>query len=67
VDNLPCELPKESSESFSNALIGLVPEILKADFSGDFSNCNLPPSIKKAVIVYHGDLTANYRYLEKYL
>ena len=67
VDNLPCELPKESSESFSNALIGLVPEIVKADFSGDFSNCNLPQSIKKAVIVYHGDLTTDYRYLEKYL
>jgi len=67
VDNLPCELPKESSKSFSNTLIKFIPEIVKADFGGDFSSCNLPKSIKKAVILYHGDLTADYKYLEKYL
>jgi alpha-aminoadipic semialdehyde synthase len=67
VDNLPCELPKESSNSFSNTLIKFIPDILNANFDGDFSNCKLPQSIKKAVILYHGNLTSDYKYLEKYL
>ncbi|MBI4738176.1 hypothetical protein HY772_01200 [Candidatus Woesearchaeota archaeon] len=67
VDNLPCEFPRESSESFSNALRTFIPDIVNADFSKDFEHCQLPPQIKNAVIVYHGELTPNYRYLEKYL
>jgi alpha-aminoadipic semialdehyde synthase len=67
IDNLPCELPRESSHAFSNALHTLVPEIVKADFTQDFDNCNLPPSIKKAVILYHGKLTPDYQYIDKYL
>lgn len=61
VDNLPCELPRESSTSFSNSLWGFVPSIVKADFE------SLPPEIKRAVIVYKGRLTPDYRYLEEYL
>ena len=67
VDNLPCELPKESSKDFSSALKRFIPLIASADFSVDFEDCNLPPEIKNAVIVYHGKLTPNYQYLEKYL
>lgn len=67
VDNLPCEFPRESSENFSNALRTFIPDIVNADFSVDFEHCQLPPQIKNAVIVYHGELTPNYRYLEKYL
>ena len=67
VDNLPCELPKESSRDFSDALKRFVPEIAKADFSVDFDKLQLPPEIKKAVIAYHGELTPNYRYIEKFL
>ena len=67
VDNLPCELPKESSEDFSSALKKFIPEIAKTDFSVNFDDCNLSPEIKNAVIVYHGKLTPDYQYLEKYL
>lgn len=67
VDNLPCELPKESSEDFSSALKRFIPLIASADFSVNFEDCNLPPEIKNAVIIYHGKLTPNYQYLEKYL
>lgn len=67
VDNLPCELPKESSKDFSSALKKFIPEIAKTDFSVNFDDCNLSPEIKNAVIVYHGKLTPNYQYLEKYL
>jgi alpha-aminoadipic semialdehyde synthase len=67
VDNLPCEISKEASIYFSQVLKPFIPEIVKADFSVDFGQCNLPPPIKNAVIVYHGELTPNYRYLKNHL
>ena len=67
VDNLPCELPKESSQIFSDSLINYIPSIVKADFSVDFNQLNLLPEIKKAVILYHGRLTPDYMYINKFL
>lgn len=67
VDNLPCELPKESSNAFSTILLDFVPEIVKADYTKEFEDCALPPEIKRAVILYHGKLTPDYRYIDKYL
>lgn len=67
VDNLPCELPRESSIYFSGRLMNFIPQIAGADFSVDFEHCNLPREIKDAVILYHGELTPNYKYMEKFL
>jgi alpha-aminoadipic semialdehyde synthase len=67
VDNLPCELPRESSSAFSNSLFPFVPHIAKADFSGEFEKCKLPPEVKKAIILYKGELTPPYKYIDKYL
>ncbi|MCK4352324.1 hypothetical protein KAW65_02835 [candidate division WOR-3 bacterium] len=67
VDNLPCELSRESSIHFSDSLMPFVPEIVKADFSVNFSQCKLQPAIKNAVIVYQGELTPNYKHLKKFL
>jgi alpha-aminoadipic semialdehyde synthase len=67
VDNLPCELPRESSNMFSNALLDFIPDIVNADYNAEFKDCNLPLEIKKAVILYHGKLTPNYQYIDKFL
>jgi len=67
VDNLPCELPKESSQAFSKSLLPFVPDIAKADFSGDFESLTLPFEIKNAVILHRGKLTPNYQYINKFL
>lgn len=67
IDNLPCELPRESSNAFSNALHTFVPEIARADFTKNFENFKIAPEIKKAVILYQGELTPNYQYIDKYL
>jgi alanine dehydrogenase len=67
VDNLPCEISKEASIYFSQVLKPFIPEIVKADFLVDFDHCNLLSPIKNAVIVYHGELTPNYRYIRNYL
>ncbi len=67
VDNLPCELPVESSIAFGDALLPFVPSLAACDFSVPFDACILPPELKRATIVYHGELTPDYRYLEKFV
>ncbi|MGD9202147.1 MAG: hypothetical protein PVI26_11325, partial [Chitinispirillia bacterium] len=67
VDNLPCELPVESSDDFSKKLMEFVPSIVKADYINSYDKCTLPDPVKKAVIVYKGKLTKDYRYIQQYL
>lgn len=67
VDNLPCELPRESSIYFSGVIKDFIPMIVNADFTSDFVHCNLPRELKDAVILYHGELTPPYKYMNKFL
>lgn len=67
VDNLPCELPRESSQHFSNTLLDMVPALAAADWSGEFAALDLPSHLKKAVIVFRGELTPEYQYLSQYV
>ncbi len=67
VDNLPAELPRESSTHFSETLLPFIPAIAHADYTRPFEESDLPPILKRAVILWHGQLTPNYRYLEAYL
>ncbi len=67
IDNLPAEIPVESSVYFSRALEPFMPKIAKADFSKDFDNCKLPSEIKKAVILFKGEFTPDYKYIEKFI
>jgi alpha-aminoadipic semialdehyde synthase len=67
VDNLPSELPKDASIYFSSVLRELIPAFVKADFRVEYDQMDLPDSLKKAVIVHKGQLTADYKYLLKYL
>jgi len=58
VDNLPCELPRESSEDFGKEFIDRVmPSLLVDDKDG---------IIKRATIATGGKLTAPYLYLSDY-
>ena len=67
VDNLPCELPQDSSSFFSNQLRPFVPGLLSADYDSSLDASRLPPEVKRAVIVYKGQLTGDYEYLNRYL
>jgi len=66
-DNLPAELPLESSVYFSNSLKPFVLDMARVDFSKSFDDCALPYPIKKAVILYRGDFTPDYRYMKKFV
>ena len=67
IENLPCEIPLEASTDFSKVLSPFVEEIVTADYSKPFSQVELPREIKKAVIVYQGELTADFKYIENFL
>ncbi len=67
VDNLPCEVPRESSQYFSRVLSDMMPALARADFSVGFESLLLPPHLKKAVIAHRGALAPDYRYLQEYL
>ncbi len=67
VDNLPCELPVDASTFFSGQLKPFVPDILNADYRASLDDCGLPLEIRRAVVVYNGDLTPSYEYLRRHL
>lgn len=66
VDNLPCEISKEASESFSTALTPLIDGIAMADWQLPFDELNVPVPIKKAVIAHQGQLTPEYEYIREF-
>ena len=59
IDNLPNELPKDSSESFGKQLM----QFVLPDLISSFEH----PLIKNATIVAERDLTSKYEYLRDYL
>jgi len=67
VDNLPCELPRESSESFSQVLRDMVPAIAQADWRTDLESLVLPSHLRRALILHNGKLTPDYEYLSDHL
>lgn len=67
VDNLPAEIPVESSDWFSKSLMPLVPKLFEADYSKSFEELNLVDELKNACVVYKGELTSNFKYLEEFL
>ncbi len=67
VDNLPAEIPLESSVFFSQALKPFLAPLARADFGRPFEALELPPPVKKAMILHGGRLTPAYGYLQKFL
>jgi saccharopine dehydrogenase (NAD+, L-lysine forming) len=67
VEILPSEIPRESSIDFSRVLKEFLPHLATADMSKSFTELALPPELKRAVIVYRGELTPDYAYLKSFL
>jgi alpha-aminoadipic semialdehyde synthase len=63
VDHLPCELPRDASTSFSNALEPWIPDLARADYGQDLPDLNLPPQWHRAVIAHRGELAPAYSHL----
>jgi len=67
VDNLPCELPRESSEAFSHSLMPLLPYLIHCDWRRPLDELGLPPELEHAIIVHRGRLTPRFSYLQEHL
>jgi len=67
VEILPSEIPRESSIDFSRVLNRFIPQLATADLSKSFADLDLPPELKRAMIVYKGELTPEYAYLKSAL
>ncbi len=67
VDILPSELPRDSSNGFSDVLVNFVKPIAIADFEMSYEELDLPKAIKKALILHKGELTPPYKYIEQFL
>ena len=67
VDILPSELPREASQTFSDALLPFLPSLAETDFDDEFAALKLPDPLKQALILKNGKLTPGYQYLMDYL
>jgi alanine dehydrogenase len=67
VTNLPCEFSEDASQHFSEDLSPYLNQIISADYKNDFENSGLPPEIKRAVIVWNGDFTNDYKYMQRFI
>jgi alpha-aminoadipic semialdehyde synthase len=67
VGNLPCELPREASETFSEALLPFVAGLARADLTGDLVTAGLPDPIKRSVILWRGDFAPEFSYMSEFL
>jgi alpha-aminoadipic semialdehyde synthase len=67
VDNLPAEIPLESSVFFSQTLLPFFPGLAGADFRTEFARCGLPPELRRATILYRGELTPDYAYMREFI
>ncbi len=67
VDNLPCELHRESSQDFSRALVPFMPALAAVDWRQPLAELDLPAPIRKAVIVHRGRLVAPWDSLNRFL
>lgn len=68
VTNLPCEFSEDASAQFSEELMPYLPAIIFADYNADSpKSAGLPPEIVGATILWKGDLTPSYAYMEEYL
>jgi saccharopine dehydrogenase (NAD+, L-lysine-forming) len=67
VDILPSELPREASADFSRVLKPYIPAIARCDLTAPLEELDLPPEIRRAIVVHQGKLTPDYEYIQEYL
>lgn len=66
VDNLPAELPRDATEHFGISLARFLQSLASLPKSAAFAEASYPEALKRATIVWNGELTPAYQYLEKF-
>lgn len=67
VTNLPCAFSADASQQFAQDLAHLMPSIANADYEGKLEDSGLHDEVKKAVILWQGELTKPFAYMKEYM
>ncbi len=67
VTNLPCEFSADASTQFGSNLAPFYKNIVSADYKKSFADSELAPEIKRAVIMWKGEFTDEFKYMKEYI
>ena len=67
VTNLPCEFSADASIQFGGNLAPFYKNIVSADYKKSFADSELAPEIKRAVIMWKGEFTEEFKYMKKFM
>ncbi|XP_015187447.1 PREDICTED: alpha-aminoadipic semialdehyde synthase, mitochondrial [Polistes dominula] len=65
IDNMPTQLPKESTDFFGNLLYPYALEIIMSDAKKPLEEHNFSPVVNDAIIASNGKLTPNFEYIQE--
>lgn len=65
IDNMPAQIPRESTDFFGSLLFPYIGDMLKSDAKTPFEEYDASPVVKNAVIASNGKLTPNFEYIAK--
>jgi alpha-aminoadipic semialdehyde synthase len=63
VTNLPCEFSADASIQFGGDLAPFYNNIVSADYKKSIDDSELAPEIKRAVIMWNGEFTEEFKYM----
>jgi alanine dehydrogenase len=67
VTNLPCELSADSSDQFSRELSPLLDSLVNARLDAGLEEAGLPESLVRATILWKGEFTSRFSYMEEFV
>ncbi len=67
IDNLPAELPRDATEHFGNALFGFLHHLASLPLDKAFDVADYPGELRRATILWRGELTPGFEYLREYI
>jgi alpha-aminoadipic semialdehyde synthase len=67
VTNLPCEFSVDASEQFSGDLQPYLKNIVSADYMNSVEQSGLSPDIKRGIIMWQGEFTAEFSYMHDFI
>ncbi|XP_003487153.1 alpha-aminoadipic semialdehyde synthase, mitochondrial [Bombus impatiens] len=65
IDNMPTQLPKESTDFFGNLLYPYALDIIQSDAKAPLEEHNFSPAVHDAIIASNGRLTPNFEYIQE--
>jgi alpha-aminoadipic semialdehyde synthase len=67
VTNLPCEFSADASIQFGGDLAPFYKNIVSADYKKSIDDSELAPEIKRAVIMWKGKFTEEFKYMKEFI